>query len=302
MRLLTLAAAAAVSLAQSLPLPDLPYPHDSLEPFIDSNTMRVHHLGHHAGYTEKLNALLSKLRSNDTTKHLAKRGIDTLLQQLDEVSTLAGPAVATGLRNQGGGYVNHDLFWWSMSPNYLEKGGRGGQFDDQLPIVRALQLSGWTYESLKTSMSDAGLSLFGSGWVWLEADLRNVTADMVAAEAGGEEAQRLAWAGSLLRVTTTINQDTPAMVKGRVPLLGLDVWEHAYYLKHANKRGNYIGDWWNVVCWPVISQRFEAVLAHLVSGGDPLETAHLLSASGAKGAAAGHRAKAEAATHGGSEL
>ena len=228
---LLLAGLAALGHAQSLTLPPLPYAYDALEPIIDEATMRVHHLGHHAAYTDKTNAVLAALRSNASTHHLAKLGIDALLRQLHRVPS----PQRTTLQNHGGGFVNHDLFWRSMAPPHAAGGGgAGGRFDEGSQLAAAITGSFGSLDFFKTAFSTAASGVFGSGWVWLE----------VSSPHGA------------LAITTTPNQDSP-MMEGRVAILCLDVWEHAYYLKHQNKRADYIRDWWGVVNWEGAAALFD---------------------------------------------
>ena len=218
----------SATLAQNLPLPPLPYDYTSLEPHIDEATMRIHHMNHHQTYTDKLNGALGKLRADPEQKWLAKLGVDALLLRLDDISD---EGIRKTVRNAGGGYVNHDVFFHSMSPTgggTLEGDGLAGE------LVR-------TYGSVtrfKQAFTLAALEVFGSGWAWLVYDVR---------EKG-------------LRITSTSNQDTPAMQEGMVPLLALDVWEHAYYIKHQSRRKDYIEAFWEVVNWLEASKRLEAAV------------------------------------------
>ena len=222
------AALITAALAQNLPLPPLPYDYASLEPHIDEATMRVHHMSHHQTYTDKLNGALAKLRADPEQKWLAKLGVDALLKRLDDISD---EGIRKTVHNAGGGYVNHDVFFHSMSPTgggSLEGDGLAGE------LVR-------TYGSVmrfKQAFTLAALEVFGSGWAWLVYDVR---------EKG-------------LRITSTSNQDTPAMQEGMVPLLALDVWEHAYYLKHQSRRKDYIEAFWEVVNWLEVATRLEAAV------------------------------------------
>jgi len=218
--MLAIALAAA---AQNLPLPPLPYDYDALEPHIDTATMKTHHLKHHQTYTDKINGALTTLRAEPTLKYLAKMGIDSLLQHLDEVPESSRKTV----RNAGGGYVNHELFFSCLSPN------GGGEPEDPALIAAMVKAFG-TVDSFKQLFSLAALELFGSGWAWLVYN-----------------AQKQA-----LVISSTPNQDTPAMEAGMIPILGLDVWEHAYYLKHQAARKNYVDDFWKVVSWKEVSRRF----------------------------------------------
>jgi Fe-Mn family superoxide dismutase len=193
-------------------LPDLPYPANSLEPYVDEQTMLIHHGKHHAAYVNNLNAALEK--------HPALQGtsLDALIGDLNAV-----PADIRGaVRNNGGGHWNHSLFWQLM-----KKGG-GGQPTGALGA--AIGATFGSFDAFKEQFGKAGTTRFGSGWAWLI-----VTAD------------------HKLAITSTPNQDNPLM-KGvaeatGTPILGLDVWEHAYYLKYQNRRPDYIAAWWNVVNW-----------------------------------------------------
>jgi len=218
----------ALVLSQNLPLPPLRYDYNALEPHIDARTMEIHHLKHHQTYTDKLNAALATLRSDPAHKHLAKMGIDKLLGHLDE----APKALQNALRNHGGGYVNHGLFFDGMSPD-------GGGEPTQPALVEAIQTAFGSFASFKSYFALAALELFGSGWAWLVYDQ----------------------ATAAVKITTTANQDTPAMQPGLVALLGLDVWEHAYYLKHQNVRKNYVEDFWNIVSWEEVAKRYDAAVS-----------------------------------------
>mmetsp|Transcript_7642 Transcript_7642/g.25916 ORF Transcript_7642/g.25916 Transcript_7642/m.25916 type:complete len:236 (-) Transcript_7642:178-885(-) len=217
----------AQSLAQNLELPRLPYEYDGLEPHVDEETMRVHHLGHHAAYLATVNNVLSMLRSNETTKPLAKMGIDKLLQNLDQVPT----EHVTPLRNGGGGFVNHFLFWKCMSPN-------GTRFEMDDVFGKAVTAQFGSIQALLQEFREKATKLFGSGWTWLV----------------------LEHSTKRLYITTTPNQDTPAMQVGHIPILGLDLWEHAYYLKHQNKRAEYISSFFNVIDWKATAARYEEAL------------------------------------------
>jgi len=191
--------------------------------------MRVHHLSHHQKYTDTLNGALRKLRDEASTKYLAKMGVDALLKHLEEVPE----AVRKTIRNAGGGYVNHAFFFDCMSPN--------GGGEPSGALSEALSGSFGGLSAFKQMFTLAALEVFGSGWAWLVYD------EKAAAEGG---------ASSALRVTATSNQDTPLMQGGLVPLLGIDVWEHAYYLKHQSRRKDYIDDFWAVLNWPEVMERY----------------------------------------------
>lgn len=193
-------------------LPDLPYAFDALEPHIDALTMEIHHDRHHGGYTNNLNAAIE--------------GTALDSQSIEEI--LAGVSKhSAGVRNNGGGFYNHSLFWEVMSPN------GGGVPTGEL--AAAIDKSFGSFDAFKDTFAKAAATRFGSGWAWL-----------VVNESG-------------LVVTSTPNQDNPLMdlaeVKG-TPILGLDVWEHAYYLKYQNKRPDYVSHFWHVVNWKNVADRF----------------------------------------------
>jgi Fe-Mn family superoxide dismutase len=193
-------------------LPDLNYDYNALEPYIDARTMEIHHSKHHGGYTSKLNT--------------AVEGSALADKSIEEIMTEAGSHGAA-IRNNGGGYYNHDLFWAVMSPN-----GEGRPEGD---VLKAINEAFGSFDEFKSQFSNAAATRFGSGWAWL-----------VKTDSG-------------LVVTSTPNQDNPLMdvaeVKG-LPILGLDVWEHAYYLNYQNRRPDYIEAFWNVVNWSEVNKRF----------------------------------------------
>lgn len=194
-------------------LPDLPYAKDALEPSIDAQTMEIHHDKHHAGYTSKLNAAVEGTS-------LENQSIEEILRNFNSVPS----DIQTAVRNNGGGYANHTLFWNIMSPN------GGGQPSGEL--ANAMSSAFGSFDAFKEKFSSAAAGQFGSGWGWLV-----VKGD-----------------GSL-DVYGTPNQDSPLM-QGDTPILGVDVWEHAYYLKYQNKRPDYISNWWNVVNWDAVSENY----------------------------------------------
>ena len=191
-------------------LPALPYPYDALEPFIDARTMEIHHTKHHATYVVKLNEALEK------HPELQPKSPEELLKSPD----LVPEDIRTAVRNHGGGHFNHSHFWKAMKPRAL---GGGGEPKEK--IAEAIRKSFGDFAKFKDEFSKAAAGIFGSGWAWLVLDGR----------------------GEILIVTTP-NQDSPLM-KNQKPILGLDVWEHAYYLKYQNRRPEYIENWWNVVNW-----------------------------------------------------
>ncbi|MEO5511886.1 MAG: superoxide dismutase [Longimicrobiales bacterium] len=196
-------------------LPDLPYAFDALEPHIDAKTMEIHHDKHHAAYTNNLNAALEKHPDIQGTR------IEDLLRNIETVPE----DIRNAVRNNGGGYVNHTLFWEIMVPN------GGGEPAGEL--MDAIKATFGSFDDFKTKIQAAGVGQFGSGWAWL-------------AKTGEGK----------LEIYGTPNQDTPIM-KGHTPILGVDVWEHAYYLNYQNRRPDYLAAWWNTVNWDNVSSRFE---------------------------------------------
>jgi Fe-Mn family superoxide dismutase len=186
-------------------LPPLPYSYDALEPYIDAKTMEIHHTKHHQAYTDKLNAVLEKYPDLSATP------IEELFRNF---ATLQMPdADKTTLRNNGGGYVNHNLFWEIMGPKK--------EVDEGLS-KEIIQTFG-SVDEFKKLFTEAALNQFGSGWAWLVRD-----------------------ENGKLQIYSTPNQDSPYL-KGHTPIICLDVWEHAYYLKYQNRRAEYIENWWNVL-------------------------------------------------------
>lgn len=188
-------------------LPSLPYEYSALEPHIDAKTMEIHHTKHHAGYVSHLNKLLE--------------GVETLVNKtLEEIIVdirLVPEEIRQGVRNNGGGHLNHSLFWHIMGP------GCGGASVGVLSSAIDAEFGG--FAGFKDRFTQTALSRFGSGWIWLCVDARG-----------------------RLEILDTPNQDSPLM-QGNRPILGLDVWEHAYYLKYHNRRVDYVQAWWNVVNW-----------------------------------------------------
>lgn len=198
----------------SFELPRLPYAYDALEPYIDARTMEIHHSKHHAAYTNNFNAALEK------HPELKGKTPETLLADLSRVPE----DIRAAVRNHGGGYYNHAVFWTIMGP---KRGGepKGALFD-------AIRSAFGNFAAFKEKFSAAAAGQFGSGWAWLSV------------KDGG------------LVVSSTPNQDTP-LSQGMTPILALDVWEHAYYLKYQNRRPEYIEAWWNTVNWEEVTRRFE---------------------------------------------
>jgi Fe-Mn family superoxide dismutase len=194
-------------------LPKLGYEYDALGKYISKDIMQLHHSKHHQAYVDKLNAAI------DQAPALRERPLESLLTDLDSLPD----AVRTAVRNHGGGHYNHSLFWQWMSPD------GGGEPTGELASAIADKYG--DYQSFVDEFTAKSLSVFGSGWAWLQPDMD---------------------------IITTANQDTPIMQGLAAPLLGLDVWEHAYYLDYKNKRDDYINAWWHVVDWDVVAQRFHA--------------------------------------------
>jgi len=206
-------------------LPPLPYAYDALEPYIDAETMHLHHDKHHAAYVANLNKAVAKIPST------VSPDVDTLLKNLDAVPE----DVRTVVRNQGGGHSNHSLFWQTLCSAEQNQKKRFERLRED-DFVKAINSDLGGFDKLKAEMSEQGGKLFGSGWVWLVLD-------------GGRK----------LTVLTLPNQDSPLM-EGHYPLFGIDVWEHAYYLKYHNLRADYITAIWNVVNWDFISDRYAAAM------------------------------------------
>jgi len=195
-------------------LPPLPYDYNALEPHIDEQTMRIHHDKHHAAYVNNLNLALEK------HPELQNKSVDDLVKHINTVPEDIRGAV----RNNGGGHVNHTMFWEIMGH------GKGGAPTG--PIGDAIKSTFGDFEKFRTQLNDAGAKRFGSGWAWL-------------LDVGGK-----------LVIESTANQDSPLM-EGKKPILGVDVWEHAYYLKYQNRRPDYLAAWWNVVNWDAVNKRFK---------------------------------------------
>ena len=197
-------------------LPALPYPNDALEPTIDAQTMEIHHDKHHATYVTNLNAAL------EGSGALLNMDPVELIRNLDQVPE----AKRTAVRNNGGGHVNHSMFWTILGPN------GGGQPTGA--FGQAVNRDFGSFDAMKDAVAKAGAARFGSGWAW------------VILSASGK-----------LEVVSTPNQDSPYM-EGQTPILGVDVWEHAYYLKYQNRRPEYLAAWWNAINWDAVNARFAA--------------------------------------------
>lgn len=196
-------------------LPSLPYAYDALEPYIDKETMNIHHTKHHNTYVTNLNNAL------EGHSELLSKTVEEVISNLNAVPE----AVRTAVRNNGGGHANHSLFWQILAPN------AGGEPTGALSD--AINAKFGSFESFKDEFTKAATGRFGSGWAWLSVN-------------NGE-----------LEVSSTPNQDSPLM-EGKTPILGLDVWEHAYYLKYQNRRPEYINNFFNVINWAEVAKRFEA--------------------------------------------
>jgi len=205
-------------------LPALPYAHDALEPYIDVQTMQIHHGKHHQGYVNKLNAAL------EGYPNLQGKSVEDLLRAIDSVPE----GIRTAVRNNGGGHANHSLFWTCLSPN--GGGVPAGTLSD------AINGAFGSFDVFKEQFETAAKTRFGSGWAWfgLHSDGK-------------------------LHVGSTANQDSPLM-HGHTPLLGLDVWEHAYYLKYQNRRPDYVSAFWNIVNWEQVAKNYEAARKTVMAG------------------------------------
>jgi Fe-Mn family superoxide dismutase len=197
-------------------LPPLPYDYTALEPTIDEQTMHLHHDKHHAAYVNNLNAAIDK------HPELAGKSAADLIKDLASVPD----DIRAAVRNNGGGHVNHTMFWEIMAP--------GGGNEPTGALLAAITEAFGSVDAFKQQFNDAGVKRFGSGWAWLVL--------------GGD---------GKLQIVSTANQDNP-MSDGLAPIMGNDVWEHAYYLKYQNRRPDYLAAWWNVVNWDEVAKRFAA--------------------------------------------
>ncbi len=197
-------------------LPELPYAFDALEPYIDKETMQIHHGKHHAAYVTNLNKAL------ESAAQLANAEVEKLLAN----GCGAVPEnIRTAVRNNGGGHINHTMFWQIMG---AKAGGQPGG-----KLAEAINSAFGSFDTFKEKFSAAAMGRFGSGWAWL-------------VQSGGK-----------LDIYSTANQDSPVM-EGKFPVMGIDVWEHAYYLKYQNRRAEYVAAWFNVVNWAEVEKRFAA--------------------------------------------
>ncbi|WP_061100669.1 superoxide dismutase [Enterococcus faecalis] len=196
-------------------LPELPYAYDALEPYIDVETMHLHHDKHHNTYVTNLNAAIEK------HPELGEKSVEDLISDMNAIPE----DIRTAVRNNGGGHANHTFFWEIMAPN------AGGQPTGA--IKEAIDETFGSFDEMKDAFKTAATGRFGSGWAWLVVN------------------------NGKLEITSTPNQDSPLM-DGQTPVLGLDVWEHAYYLKYKNVRPDYIEAFWNVVNWDKVNELFDA--------------------------------------------
>ncbi len=198
-------------------LPTLPYAFTDLEPVVDAMTMEIHYTKHHQAYINNLNAALEK------HPELAEMSIEELVADIDMVPE----DIRTAVKNNGGGHLNHSMFWQMMAKGGSPLEGK---------LMEAILEAYGSVEQFKEAFQAAALSRFGSGWTWLVID------------------------GKELKIVSTPNQENP-ITDGLIPILGLDVWEHAYYLKYQNRRAEYIAAWWSIVNWKEVSDRFVAGMA-----------------------------------------
>ena len=199
-------------------LEPLPYAYNALEPYIDEETMHLHHDKHAQAYVNNLNAAIQN------APEFGNIDIEDLMRRINDVPE----NIRIAVRNNGGGHANHSMFWKIMTPN--------GGGNPTGPIAEAINQAFGSFDAFKAALNDAGLKRFGSGWTWLVADQNGK-----------------------LSVISTANQDSPLM-DGFYPIMGNDVWEHAYYLKYKNMRGDYLNAWWNVVNWDEINRRYQKAL------------------------------------------
>jgi superoxide dismutase, Fe-Mn family len=197
-------------------VPPLPYAFDALEPYIDKLTMEIHHDKHHGAYVTNLNKALEQAPA------LQDKPVEKLLE---DNCSIVPEQIQTAVRNNGGGHVNHSMFWQILAP------GAGGSPVGN--VAQAINSTFGSFDQFKEKFAAAATGRFGSGWAWLIKNSKGI------------------------QIISTANQDSPIM-EGNFPVMGLDVWEHAYYLKYQNRRPEYIGAWWNVVNWPEIEKRFNA--------------------------------------------
>ncbi|HWB83164.1 MAG TPA: superoxide dismutase [Bryobacteraceae bacterium] len=197
-------------------LPPLPYAPDALEPHIDKLTMEIHHGKHHAAYVNNLNKAL------ESASDLANKTVEELLANN---CAIVPENIRTAVRNNGGGHINHTMFWKIMGPN--------GGGEPKGNVAQAITGAFGSFAAFKEKFNQAAATRFGSGWAWLVKS------------------------GNQVEVISTANQDSPVM-DGKFPVMGVDVWEHAYYLKYQNRRPDYLAAWWNVINWQEVESRFNS--------------------------------------------
>ena len=216
-------------------LPKLEYKYDALEPFIDAKTMEIHYTRHHQAYVDKLNTALEKY------PNLQKKKVEELLA---DNMKIVPEDIKTAVRNHGGGHINHGLFWELLKKDVKFEGD----------IVKAINKAFGNFDEFKKKFSEAALGRFGSGWVWLVIDPPGIK-NLATPREGKTEHQHVEIKQPHLYIMSTANQDSPLM-EGKHPILGLDVWEHAYYLKWQSNRKGYIDNWWNVVNWERVGELY----------------------------------------------
>jgi Fe-Mn family superoxide dismutase len=218
-------------------LPKLSYAYEALEPHIDARTMEIHHTKHHQTYVTNLNAAFDK-----HPEFVGKKGLDEILADLNSVPE----DIRTAVRNNGGGHLNHSWFWSWMGPN---AGGEpvGALADD-------IKAAFGDFAAFKAQFKAAALGRFGSGWAWLVAEGGKLVIPPMNMDRG--PAFNYMEGGGKLAIISTPNQDNP-LTEGKLPILGLDVWEHAYYLHYQNRRADYIDAWWNVVNWNAVAETYK---------------------------------------------
>ncbi len=203
-------------------LPELPYPYDALEPYIDARTMEIHHTKHHQAYVDKLNAALEK------HPELFEKPLEELLRNISQIPEDICQAVI----NHGGGHLNHSLFWTIMAPPSTSSGQANAGGEPDGPLAEEINQIFGGFEKFKEEFTSVALGIFGSGWAWL--DIFN----------------------GKLKICTTPNQNS-LLMENKIPILGIDVWEHAYYVRYLWNRAEYVKNWWNVINWKEVERRYK---------------------------------------------
>jgi len=222
--LLLVAFVLSLANAQHLPLPELPYEYSALQPVLSEALMRLHHLKHHQTYTDNVNRALQQLRDTGH-EDVVQKGIDYIIKHLD----LLDEPLRTAIQNNGGGYVNHAFFWKILRPQQTNP-----EPDTASHLHAAILRDFHSFQSFKETFSRSALSVFGSGWTWLIFNPLS---------------------GKLV-IYNTPNQDSPTS-KNLIPLLNIDVWEHAYYVDYENRRAEWVNNWWTLINWPVVEKLYE---------------------------------------------